>query len=109
MRSLENSICTIVDLPELGGKGVLVNDSHIITATHCVKISWDGLAALNDYNLCIVKSGELEFKANIIYAEAVSDLAVLRRADDQEFPKDSELFDNFCLENEGIRLSGDSG
>lgn len=87
----------IISLPEKGGTGVFVTGDLIITATHCIQFQTDGSMPLNNQNLSIIQTkNHGTFKANVLYAELINDLAILGPADDQECYDDYSKYLDYC-------------
>lgn len=94
-----------VRLPERGCRGVLVPGGLILTAMHC--IGWDGSAGwvLGDYHPVDVEAGGRKFRLGPCYADAVSDMAALEPLDNQVFPDDKDVFNEWRERTPPVPLS----
>lgn len=94
-----------VRLPSMGGQGVLVQGSFVLTAAHCVTWNGTGGMALGDYMLEKVKTADgTEFRMQLVAVEPSADIAVLAPADDGELPKDWEACTNWIESIEPVLL-----
>jgi len=96
MQSLYNIVANAtVSLSGKGGRGVLVCNHLVLTAAHCIKWDCDGYMALEAY-FEKIKTGKIEFTAQILAVEPVSDIAVLGPPDTQRLPREYDLFQESC-------------
>ncbi len=93
-----------VKLVKKGGQGVLVSGNLIITAAHCIDgLNWEGGLALGDF--CLQQLETFAGKkviADVWYADAISDTAVLGSPDDQD--REAEAFERYCGETKPVAL-----
>jgi hypothetical protein len=96
----------IVQIPKLGGHGVLVGDV-ILTAAHCVEFTTSGAMTLGSgwEFMHEIKTHEGRLKGAVIFVEPVSDIAVLSCLDDQSLPDEAEKFEEFCANSEAMALA----
>lgn len=86
-----------VRLTTFGGQGVLTHGGYVLTATHCIRWSGTGGMALGDiYPEPVVTRDGSQFKLCLASADPVSDIAVLTGMDFQEFPEESDRFEEWC-------------
>lgn len=86
-----------LSMPHAGGRAVVMRGGLIVTATHCLETmgaeSWAGSAALGEYHIeRLVAHDGSEFVAQVLAAEAISDIAVLGPLDDQEAPDHAQRY-----------------
>ena len=96
----------IVDFPNKGGRGVLVDGNLILTAAHCINYQIDGAMVLQEdgeWNEEI-ETGVGGLRVAPVAVEAVSDLAVLGSMDRQDFTEDAERFDKFCEASSSVPI-----
>lgn len=74
------------------GQGVVVPGRLIVTAAHVIEWDGNGRMALGVRHLETLEIGGLELMTELYAAEPVSDIAILRVADDQAFPEATTLF-----------------
>ena len=101
---IEKATVTLIDRV---GRGVLIKNNMILTASHCVNYDISGEIDLangvNYIEEIITWSGKL--KVQPLSIEAVSDIAVLGGLDDQECYSDYEQFEEFCRNTSPIKIS----
>jgi len=90
----------IVQLPEAGGRGVLVYGGLILTAAHCLHdIPADGTLMLERRFLVKVETTSGTLTADVAEVLLMNDIAVLRSLDYQEAAEEAEAFEEFCDAN----------
>ena len=101
---IEKATVTLIDRV---GRGVLIKNNTILTASHCVNYDISGEIDLangvNYIEEIITWSGKL--KVQPLSIEAVSDIAVLGGVDDQELYDESEQFEEFCRNTSPVKIS----
>ena len=86
-----------VRLPLKDGQGALAGDGVILTSAHCLEIDTTGNMTLDaGRNLVDVETSSRRFRADILFVDPISDVAVLGCPDDQSFSKDAVAYDAFC-------------
>jgi len=81
---------------QVDGQGVLVPGPFILTATHCIKWSGTGEMALGDYFIETIRTIDgKQLRLQVLFADLVSDMAVLGAPDCQEFYRDCEAFEKW--------------
>lgn len=99
--SVEQSIVQVLSKGD--GLGVISN-GYIFTAAHCVDVDFDGGIALGDVRFQKCKSCDgQDFRADLLFVDAVSDLAVLNRPDSHAFDEETEAYDE-AIDERGIGL-----
>ena len=93
-----------VQLPKLGGLGVLVPGNLILTAAHCISWESSGGMMLGDFYIEEVECREHRVKVRPLAVEPVSDIAVLGGLDNQEFNQEATAFDAFCENTKPISI-----
>jgi len=97
MVDFQEIVKATVTITKLGGRGVLVPGDLILTAAHCIKYDLTGGMVLGDYYIEEIETFDKEkIKASPLAIEPICDIAALGSPDDQEFAKESMLFDSFC-------------
>jgi S1-C subfamily serine protease len=98
-------LAATVRLTKVDGQGVLVPGGYILTAAHCIKWSGTGGMVLGDDYLEPVKTRDgRKFRAQVVVAEPVADVAVLGPAYSQERSEDCEAFEAFAEAVKGVPL-----
>ena len=99
---IENAV---VQIPSMGGRGVLVGDI-ILTAAHCVNFSTDGGMVLGDYFIEEVETrcGQ-RLKVTPLAVEPVADIAVLGCLDPQSCPKEADAYEHYCSATAPVPLA----
>ena len=99
--SVEQSVVQVLSLGE--GLGVISN-GYIFTAAHCVDVVFDGSVALGEFRYQKCKTcDDQEFLADLLFVDAVSDLAVLSCPDPQAAHEQATAYDR-AIEGRGIGL-----
>jgi V8-like Glu-specific endopeptidase len=94
-----------------GGRGVLVCDHLIVTATHCIELELDGwlsaMMALDEHYIVeeIKTSEGRVLKTRPIAMEPVADIAVVGALDGQSAGKEAREFDDFCSSRKPVLIS----
>lgn len=105
LRRLKNDVAeATVQLPKLGGLGVLVPGNLILTAAHCISWESSGGMMLGDFYIEDVECREHRVKVRPLAVEPVSDIAVLGGLDNQEFNQEATAFDAFCENTKPISI-----
>lgn len=95
-----------VRLPDRGSQGVLVPGRFVVTAAHCVRWTETGRMGLGEPFLERVETPTgLTFQMEIVAVEAVSDVAVLGPADDQQLPDDADRFVEWAEATEPVTVA----
>jgi hypothetical protein len=104
-KALDRALAATVELPDVGGRGVLIRGGLVLTATHC--LGWDGSPGwvLGDEHPIRVRAGDRDFRLGPVFADAVSDMAALGPLDGQEFPEDADAFDEWRAATPAVALS----
>jgi len=95
-----------VRIDGLGGQGVLVGGSLILTSAHC--INWNGSADTVPGDVFIERITTKEgrsLRVTLGFADPVSDIAVLRALDDQHYCDDIALFKAWCEETSAVQVA----
>ena len=99
----------------LGGQGIYVGGGLILTSAHC--INWDGSADTvpGDVFMERIKTKDgRSLRVTLGFADPVTDIAVLRALNDQDYGDDVALFEAWCEETSPVQVadltlgSGDS-
>ncbi|MEQ1904622.1 MAG: serine protease [Pirellulaceae bacterium] len=97
----ENSVVQVLSIDE--GLGVICG-GYIFTATHCLDVDYEGGITLGQfrYQKCKTCDGE-DFLADLLFVDAVSDLAVLCCPDRQSSFEQAEAYER-AIDGRGIAL-----
>ena len=100
----------IVNIPRLGGRGVLVRGGFIVTVAHCVGWTAEGWMALHEDPRFYEKMEPSDGRSIIgspVAVDPVSDIAVLGAVDSQVLPELADAFEQFCATARPVPLSLD--
>jgi len=100
-KKIESATVTIL---KKGGRGVLVRNSMILTAAHCVNWNCDGEMALGDYYIEEIETIRGKLKVGPLAVEPVTDIAVLGSLDGQTFYHEALDFEDYCEKVKPVRL-----
>ena len=98
-----------VSLLRQGGQGVLVKNSLIVTAAHCIDYKCDGSMVLEDFFIEEIKTLQgKKLKVTPWAVEPVKDIAILGSLDGQSFYDEANEFEEFCEKTKPVSLCFDS-
>jgi hypothetical protein len=101
-------LAATIQLPSVGGQGVLVPGGFVLTAAHCIEHYGSGGMALGDSCLETIKPRKgPPFRLAVHAVEPVSDVAILGAPDNQMFCDDAEAFEAFCSATEPVSVNAD--
>lgn len=88
------------------GQGVLIPGAFVVTAAQC--ISWN-VSSPPAARSCVIEtiatSGGREVRARVLFADPISDMAVLGALDDHEFPTEADDFRDWSRHTWAVPLS----
>ena len=94
------------------GRGVLVPGGLILTAGHCLNIETTGELALGNYHIETLQAKTFDSSNNLLTLKAmpamidpVTDIAALKKLDEQDFFEEAEQFEEFCENTKPVPLN----
>lgn len=95
-------VSATVDLPR--GRGVLVTNGFILTASHLIDYDLIDKLFLGEPYIEEIKTVMGSFRVALLAVEPASDIAVLGCLDNQTFYEEAEQYENFCENTPAINL-----
>jgi hypothetical protein len=96
-----------VTLIENIGRGALIKNNMILTASHCVNYDLLGEMSLAEgvNNIEEINTWSGNLKVQPLSIDAISDIAILGSLDSQDYDSDYDLFEEFCKNTPPMNIS----